>query len=143
MVPGFHISTNIRDMDVDAVYSFISNSYWSENIPRETFTRAVENSLCFAILDKQNVQIGFARAVTDRATFAYLADIYVLEAYRGRGLSKWLMKTIMAHPDLQELRRISLATRDAHGLYEQYGFTPLSQPEMLMEVWNPEIYQQQ
>ena len=127
-------------MDFEAIHAFIVESYWARGIPRETLKRAIENSLCFGVFAEHGEQIGFARAVTDTATFAYLADVYVLEAHRGLGLSKWLMQEILSHPGLQGLRRISLATQDAHGLYARFGFTPLANPEILMEVWNPGVY---
>ncbi len=103
----------------------------------------MQNSLCFAVLTDSGQQVGFARIITDCATFAYLADVFVVESYQGKGLSKWLMQTIITHPDLQGLRRMALATADAHGLYQQYGFTALNKPENFMERWNPTIYQMQ
>ena len=140
MIKGFRISSDRNEMDFEAIHAFIVESYWARGIPRETLKRAIENSLCFGVFAEHGEQIGFARAVTDTATFAYLADVYVLEAHRGLGLSKWLMQEILSHPGLQGLRRISLATQDAHGLYARFGFTPLANPEILMEVWNPGVY---
>ena len=140
MIKGFRISSDRDEMDFEAIHAFIVESYWARGIPRETLQRAIENSLCFGVFTEHGEQIGFARAVTDTATFAYLADVYVLEAHRGQGLSKWLMQEILSHPGLQGLRRISLATQDAHGLYARFGFTPLSNPETLMELWNPDVY---
>lgn len=128
-------------MDIQAIHSFISRSYWAKGIPLETLKRGVENSLCFGVFTDQNNQVGFARVVTDRATFAYLCDVYVLEQHRGKGLSKWLMDTLVAHPDLQDLRRINLATVDAHKLYERYGFKAPAKPENFMEIWKPDIYE--
>ncbi len=139
-VKGFRISCDSSEMDVQAIHAFISRSYWAQGIPRETLARAIANSLCFGLFTAEGAQVGFARAITDRATYAYLADVYVLEEYRGRGLSRWLMDSVVSHPDLQGLRRITLATRDAHGLYEQYGFRPLASPEIFMEAWNPGVY---
>lgn len=134
------LSTLTDEMDVDAIHAYLSvESYWAPGIPREVVARAVHHSLCVGIFDGA-AQVAFARAVTDRATYAYLADVYVLQAYRGRGLGKWMMETLDAHPDLQGLRRWSLMTKDAHGLYAQFGFTPLKQPERSMERVHPGVY---
>jgi GNAT superfamily N-acetyltransferase len=113
---NFSISTDKSKLDISIIHDFLSHSYWSENIPKEIIQKSIEGSLCFGVYagDKQ---VGFARMVTDKATFAYLADVFIIEAYRGKGLSKWLIEIILSHPDLQGLRRILLATRDAHGLY--------------------------
>lgn len=135
----FSISTDPARIDLDAVHGFLSSSYWAENIPRELVGRSIENSLCFGIYKGQE-QVGFARVISDFATYAYIADVYVLEAYRGRDLSKWLMTCIVEHPSLQGLRRWSLATRDAHGLYAKFGFKPLSAPDRWMERANPNVY---
>lgn len=136
----YEISTDASRFDIDAIHAYLTQSYWSPGIPRETVARAAANSLSFGVFH-HGKQVGFARMVTDRATFAYLADVYVLEAHRGRGVSKKLMAYIMAHPDLQGLRRMMLATRDAHGLYAQYGFTPVGAPDRLMEKLVPDVYQ--
>ena len=136
---AYEISTDRARFDVDAIHAFLTQSYWSPGIPRATVARAIGNSLCFGVF-WQGQQVGFARMVTDKTTFAYLCDVYVLEAHRGRGVSKQLMNYIMKHPDLQGLRRMMLATRDAHGLYAQFGFTPLSAPDRIMEVLKPNIY---
>jgi GNAT superfamily N-acetyltransferase len=104
-------------------------------VPRAIVERAIQHSLCFGVFHGGN-QVGFARVVTDRATFAYLADVYILEAHRGRGLSRRLMQAVLGHPDLQGLRRFLLATMDAHGLYAQFGFKPLANPSRMMERWN-------
>lgn len=142
----YSITTDKDKMDVDAIHQYLSRSYWAENVPKTVVVTAVENSLCFAALvcDEQGneSQVGFARVVTDMATFAYLADVYVLEEHRGNGLSKMMMKKIIEHPKLQGLRRIMLATRDAHGLYEQFGFTPLTEQKMFMQLWTPDVYHQ-
>jgi len=135
----FEISTDPARIDLLAVHDFLTKSYWAKGIPIETVRRSIANSLCFGIYHEGR-QIGFARVVSDLATFAYLADVFVLEPYRGRGLSKWLMQCILAHPDLQGLRRWMLATRDAHALYQLYGFTSLKAPERWMEIHSPEIY---
>ncbi|WP_434362773.1 GNAT family N-acetyltransferase [Parasalinivibrio latis] len=137
----YRITTDLNEMDFEAIHGFLSESYWSAGIPKATLRKGLENSLCFGILDGQNRLVGFGRMVTDKATFAYLADVFVVEAHRGKGLSKWLVSTIQAHPDLQGLRRIMLATGDAHGLYAQFGFEAIAQPEILMQIWQPNIYQ--
>jgi ribosomal protein S18 acetylase RimI-like enzyme len=129
----FTITTDPAAADVDAVHAFLSRSYWAEGIPRETVARGIANSIPFSVF-RGTEQVGLARVITDRATFAYLSDVYILEAYRGRGLSKWLMETIMAHPDLQGLRRFSLTTRDADGLYRRYGFTDIATPPTHLEI---------
>ncbi|QQX81062.1 GNAT family N-acetyltransferase [Shewanella sp. KX20019] len=138
---GFSISTDNSQFEFDVIYQFISNSYWAKGISKSTLKKAITNSLCFAVFNQQQQQIGFARLITDRATYAYLADVFILESYRGLGLSKWLMTHIVAHDDLQGLRRIVLATKDAHGLYAQFGFKAIENPETLMQVWQPNIYQ--
>jgi N-acetylglutamate synthase-like GNAT family acetyltransferase len=140
MIEGYQISTVQSEMDIKSIHDFISKSYWAEDIPLETLTRAINNSLCFGVFDKEKKQVGFARMITDSATYAYLADVYILEGHRGKGLSKWLMEEIMSHSDLQGLRRMTLATADAHKLYEKYGFSELAKPEVFMENWKPEIY---
>jgi GNAT superfamily N-acetyltransferase len=136
---GYLISTDPAQFDLDAIHAYLVCAYWCEGIPRETMERAIANSLCFALL-RGKAQIGFARVVTDSATYAYLCDVYVLEEYRDKGLGKWLMECVTGHPGLQGLRRFSLATRDAHGLYSQFGFRELSKPESMMEILRPDIY---
>lgn len=136
---GFWLTSDNDKMDVDAVHQFLSATYWSPAIPHDTVRRAIQGSLCFGLFHGDS-QIGFARVVTDRATFAYLCDVYVLEAYRGKGLGEWLMKFVLEHPGLQGLRRFSLVTRDAHGLYAKLGFTPLSKPDGHMEIFRPNVY---
>ena len=133
----YTISTDPQKMDVDVIYSYLSRSYWAEGRTKATVEKSLRNSLNFGVFDEKDAQVGFARVITDYATFAYLADVFILEEHRGHGLSKRLMETIMAHPDLQGLRRWSLATRDAHGLYEQFGFTPLPKPEIWMQKFDP------
>ena len=135
----YWITTDPSSIDLKAVHAYLAGAYWSEEIPRDIVARAIESSLCFSLLDGDR-QIGFARIVTDRATFAYLCDVYVLEEYRGKGLGKWLIGEVMSHPDLQGLRRFILLTRDAHGLYSQFGFTPLGNPDSYMEIARPGIY---
>jgi GNAT superfamily N-acetyltransferase len=133
------ISTDRARLDFDAIHSFLGASYWAAGMPRAVLERAVENSLAFGIYDG-SAQIGFGRAVTDLATYAYLADVFVIESYRGRGLSKWLMECVLEHPDLQGLRRFALFTRDAQGLYERYGFGPQRGNSTYMERWTPDVY---
>ncbi len=137
---GFEVSTDPARIDLRTVHEFLTNCYWARGIPIATVRRSIENSLCFGIYCGDR-QAGFARVITDRATFAYLADVFVLPEYRGRGLSKWMMQCMLAHPDLQGLRRWMLATQDAHGLYRQYGFTSLNAPERWMEVHRADIYE--
>ena len=126
------IDADPERLDLDAIHAYISTSYWAANRTREVIAKSLRNSLCFGAYDGAQ-QIGLARVVTDRATFAYLCDVYVLESHRGRGIGKRLMSAVNAHPDLQGLRRFQLVTRDAHGLYEQFGFGALAQPERHME----------
>jgi len=140
MIEGYRISSDRSDLDIESIHEFISKSYWAEGIPLETLTRAISNSLCFGVFNKDKAQVGFARMITDSATYAYLADVYILEGHRGKGLSKWLMEEIMSHSDLQGLRRMTLATADAHGLYEKYGFSELTKPEIFMEKLNSGVY---
>jgi N-acetylglutamate synthase-like GNAT family acetyltransferase len=136
---GFEVSTDPARIDISMVHHFLTNSYWSAGIPLHTVQRAIQNSLCFGIYAAAQ-QVGFARAVTDKATFAYVADVFVVEAYRGRGLGKWLVECMKAHPDLQGLRRWSLVTRDAHALYRQVGFASLENPERWMQIHDPGVY---
>lgn len=133
------VDTDPARLDLAVVHGFLAESYWAKGIPLETVRRSIRNSLCFGLYEAE-IQIGFARVVSDRATFAYLADVFVLESHRGRGLGKLLMGAVVAHPDLQGLRRWMLATRDAHGLYAQYGFTPLPVPERFMQLHDPDVY---
>ena len=135
----YEITTDKAQLDIDAIHSFLSESYWSLGVPRAVVERAIANSLCFGVLC-QGQQVGFARVITDKATFAYLADVYILPEHRGKDLSLRLMEQIVQHPDLQGLRRMLLATRDAHGLYTKFGFKPLVTPERIMEVHNPNVY---
>lgn len=140
MVSGYKTSSNIKDMDLSVIHNFISNSYWAKGIPLNTMEKAINNSLCFGVFTDSGEQVAFARMVTDSTTFAYLADVFVTKAHRGNGLSKLLMQTIMAHPNLQGIRRMLLATRDAHNLYEQFGFKALSSPKLFMELHQPDVY---
>lgn len=133
------ITTDSARFDIDAIHAYLTRSYWAEGIPRAIVERSLRGSLGFALLHGA-AQVGFARVISDRATFAYLADVYVLEEHRGRGLSKWLVEVVLAHPELQGLRRFLLGTRDAHGLYARYGFAPPARPEMFMEIARPGLY---
>lgn len=126
------ISTDPALLDIDAIHTALAASYWAAGRSREVVERSLASSLCFGAYDGRH-QIGLARIVTDRATFAYLCDVYVEPSHRGRGIGKRLMEAVVAHPDLQGLRRFQLVTRDAHGLYEQFGFASLAQPERHME----------
>lgn len=135
----YSISTDPERLDITAVHAFLSRSFWAEGISRELVAKAMAHSLCFGLFDEHS-QVGFARVVTDRATFAYLCDVYVLESLRGRGLGKWLIETVMAHQDLQGLRRFQLVTRDAHGLYARHGFATAQYPERHMEIFRHGMY---
>ncbi len=136
----FLISTSRERLSLDVVHGFLTNCYWAKGIPREVVVRSIEHALCFGVYDGEGAQVGFARVISDFATTAYLGDVFVLEAYRGRGLGKWLMECIIQHPSLQNLRRWILTTRDAHGLYSQVGFTPVKAPERFMELHQPNVY---
>jgi len=137
---GLLISTDKAKLDLNLIHQHLSTStYWAQNIPIAIVKKSIERSLCFGIYENKS-QVGFARVVTDYATFAWISDVFVIYTHKGRGLSKWLMDCIMSHPDMQGLRRWILATRDAHGLYAQYGFKPLEKPEMFMEIMMPNPY---
>jgi GNAT superfamily N-acetyltransferase len=142
----FFITDDPDAIDFNVVHGFLSTCYWSHSIPQDVVRRAIDHSLCFSIFaiapsqDQPPAQVGFARVITDHATFAYLCDVFVLESHRGHGLSKRLMESIIAHPALQGLRRFCLLTRDAHGLYAQYGFTPMPDPTRYMEVARSDMY---
>lgn len=135
----YSISTNPRRLDVDAIHAYLSRSFWAEGIPKKIVAKSVVNSLCFGLFHER-AQIGFARVVTDRATFAYLCDVYVLEKHRGKALGKWLVEAVMAHRDLQGLRRFLLVTRDAHSLYSRHGFRVPADPERHMEIVRHGMY---
>jgi GNAT superfamily N-acetyltransferase len=133
------VDTDPSRLDVPLIHAFLASTYWARGIPIELVRQSIENSLCFGLYEAGR-QVGFARVISDYTTFAYLADVFVIECRRGRGLSKQLMLAIRAHPRLQHLRRWMLATRDAQGLYAQFGFAPLAAPERLMECVDPDIY---
>jgi GNAT superfamily N-acetyltransferase len=145
----YTISTDRARIDAGVVHAFVTRSYWGAGISRETVERSISHSLCFGLYhadhgradhSRGDEQVDFARVITDYATFAYLADVFVLPDHRGRKLSVWLMETIRGHPQLQGLRVWRLATKDAHGLYERVGFTPLAHPERMMEIVDPLVY---
>jgi GNAT superfamily N-acetyltransferase len=135
----YEITTDPALFDVDRVWRWLRGTDWAAGIPRALVERSIEGALCFAILERTQ-QVGFARVITDRATFAYVADVFIDEAARGRGLATRLMRAIVAHPELQGLRRWMLATRDAHGLYAKVGFRPMAHPQWFMEIHRPGLY---
>jgi GNAT superfamily N-acetyltransferase len=137
----FLVSTDPERLSLDVVHGFLTNCYWAKGIPREVVARSIERALCFGIYAESGAQVGFARVISDFATIAYIGDVFVLESHRGRGLGKWLMQCITQHPSLQNLRRWILTTRDAHGLYAQFGFTPVKAPERFMELHQPDVYE--
>ena len=139
LAEGYELVTDQSAIDPVAAHAYLSTSYWSPGIPLETVRRALAGSLCVAV-QFEGQQVAMARVISDRATFAYLADVYVLDTHRGKGLSKAMVASLHAHPDLQGLRRWMLMTRDAHGLYEQFGWTPLVDPSLAMERHNPAAY---
>ena len=136
---AYTISTDRNKLDIDVIHGYLTESYWAERIPKNIIAKCIKNSLCFGIYYGEN-QVGFARVISDFARIAYLADVFVLESHQGKGLSKWLIEKICLHPELQGLSRFMLGTRDAHGLYEKFGFGALSNPEMMMEKVFPDIY---
>jgi ribosomal protein S18 acetylase RimI-like enzyme len=135
----YSISANPKRLDLDAIHGFLSRSFWAKGIPKKLVAKSIRNSLCFGVFH-QREQVGFARVVTDRATYAYLCDVYILESHRGKGLSKRLVEAVMAHPDLQGLRRFQLVTRDAHGLYKRFGFRAPQHPDRHMEIFRHGMY---
>ncbi len=134
----YWLSSDLDRMNIDVIHGYLSREYWSEGIPRDVVERSMQNSLCFGAFCGED-QVGFARVITDFATFAYIADVFVLEQHRGRGLATWLMQFVMEHPRMQGLRRWALATRDAHALYEKVGFKLLN-PGRWMEIVVPNVY---
>jgi GNAT superfamily N-acetyltransferase len=136
----YEISTDKARIDLPAIHKFLATeSYWATGVPLDVLRRAIEGSVVFGVYRGEE-QVGLARAVSDRATFAWICDVFIVEAHRGKGLGKWLMECIVAHPELQGLRRWMLSTRDAQGLYSQVGFTPLANPGRFMEIWDREVY---
>lgn len=136
----YEISTDKTLLDREFIHGFLNETYWAKGISLKLVERSIQNSLCFGVF-YEGKQVGFARVISDLATFAYVADVYVAPEHRGKGVSKLLMKTILSHPDLQGLRRFLLVTKDAQGLYSQFGFKPLAQPEQYMTIHHPDIYQ--
>jgi GNAT superfamily N-acetyltransferase len=137
---AYEISTDPARLELDVVHGFLSTSYWAAGIPRETVRRSIAHSLAFGIHHDAEGQVGFARVISDRTTFAYLCDVFVLPAHAGRGLGGWLVDFIGRHPELQGLRRWMLVTRDAHGLYARHGWTPVPNPDLFMQRHSPGIY---
>jgi GNAT superfamily N-acetyltransferase len=137
---GYRLGFAPEDIDAQAAHAFLRTAYWCEGIPFALLERAIANSLCIALHAEGEGQVGFARVVTDRTTFAYLCDVYVLDAHRGKGLATWMIDTLLAHPDLQGLRRFLLFTKDAHALYAAHGFAPLATPQRGMEIVRPGLY---
>ena len=135
----FTFSADKSKLDPSVIHAFLTESYWSKGCSMDNVMRRIENALCFGVYENDK-QVGFARVITDKTTFAYIADVFILENYRGQDLSKQLMTFILEQSDLQNLKRWLLATRDAHGLYAQFGFAPLSNPEMWMDIMNPNAY---
>ncbi len=138
----FTISDEQAHLNISFIHDFLSQSYWAKEIPQTTVERSIKNSVCFGLYHHQH-QIGFCRVITDHATFAYLADVFVIEAFHNQGLGKWLISCVLEHPDLQGLRRWMLATLDAHWLYEKHDFVALKHPEWFMEIAKPELYQEE
>lgn len=136
---AYYVSTDASKLNIDLVHSFLTTSYWAQGIPRSTVVRCIENSFCFGAYLGDG-QVGFARVISDFTTFAYLADVFVIESHRGKGVGKLIMEAVIAHPQLQGLRRFVLATKDAHGLYAKYGFAPLKVPDRWMEIHDPNAY---
>jgi N-acetylglutamate synthase-like GNAT family acetyltransferase len=145
MTENFFVSTDKTLIQIERVHKFLSEkAYWCLGVPKDVVKKAIDNSICFGVYQRSDsAQVGFARVVTDKASFAWLADVYIEEAYRGQGLSKLLMNNIMMHPDLQNLRRFLLATSDAHGLYRQFGFKVTETPDRYMEIKKNDIYRKQ
>jgi len=133
------MSTDPAKLDAEAVHAFLTTAYWCQGISLGLLKKALANSLCFGIYHKGR-QVGLSRVVTDYATYAYLCDVYVLEEHRGKGLGHWMVECVMTHPELQNLRRFTLATRDAHGIYAAFGFTSPKAPERQMERHDPDVY---
>jgi GNAT superfamily N-acetyltransferase len=136
----FLLSTDPERLDLAVIHGFLEESYWAKGIPAEIVARSIANSLCFGVYSDGR-QVAFARVISDFATYAYVADVFVLLPFRGRGLGKWMMESILQHPRLQQLRRWSLVTKDAHGLYAQFGFKPPKRPEGYMERYDADVYQ--
>lgn len=139
--PIYEISTDKARLDIDLIHSFLASTYWAPGIPRSVVERSIEHSLAFGAFQGKE-QVGFARVITDFATFAYIGDVFVIPEHRGRGIARQLMHSILAHPDLQGLRRFLLATVDAHGLYKQVGFVPLLHPDHFLSIHHADVYRE-
>ena len=137
---GYRLSLDPAELQLDAIHAYLVRSYWSPGIPKELVAKAIGNSVCIGVYAPDGAQVGFARLVTDHATFGYLADVYVLEEHRGKGLSRAMVEALLALPEVQGFRRIMLATRDAHGLYEKLGFEQVTDPKPLMQILRKDIY---
>ena len=138
---GFTVSTDKSKLQPEVIFDYLSNrSYWAKGIPMDRVQRGIDNSMCFGVYDINGGQVGFARIVTDKSTIAYIGDVFILEGYRKQGLSKWLMECMLKHPELQGFRRWILLTKDAHGLYKQYGFNTPEEPETYMELKRSDVY---
>ncbi len=138
----FYISTDKSKLDIRMIHDFLKNSYWAENIPLTIVEKAIKNSLCFGLYEGKS-QVGFARVITDYATSALLKDVFILEPYRGQGLGKWFVEFILKYPELRDVQRWLLGTKDAHGLYRRYGFKNLTDSERIMIRLNPHAYSQE
>ncbi len=138
---SYRMSFNKDDLQMDVIHGFLTEAYWSKGISRDILTKAIAGSVCVGCFGENGGQVGFARVVTDKATFAYLADVFVLPEHAGQGLAREMVKGLLDHQDLQGLRRWMLATADAHGVYEKLGFENIAQPEIFMEINDPDIYQ--
>jgi GNAT superfamily N-acetyltransferase len=139
MAEAYEISTDPARLDIELIHDFLRSSYWARNMPRATLEKGIRNSLCFGAYAGGR-QVGFARAITDRATFAYLSDVFIVPSHRGRGAGRALIRAMLDHPELQGLRRWLLSTRDAHGLYAKAGFKALTAPENYMTIHDPNVY---
>ncbi len=137
---GYLLSDERERLDVEAVWGYLRTAYWSENVPRDVVERAIAGSLCVGLYDSDGRQVGFARAVTDSATFAWIADVFVLDEHRGRGLGVWIVEWLLDHPRLQGLRAVTLATRDAHTLYERFGFVREGERRLARQATAAELY---
>ncbi|HEU4952448.1 MAG TPA: GNAT family N-acetyltransferase [Holophagaceae bacterium] len=137
---GYRVSLDPAELQLDAIYAYLVRSYWSPGIPKATVAKALAHSLCAGAYGPDGAQVGFARLVTDHATFGYLADVYVLEEHRGLGLSRALVEALLDLPEVRGFRRLMLATRDAHGLYEKLGFEPVTDPKPLMQILRKDLY---
>nr|WP_281561664.1 GNAT family N-acetyltransferase [Thalassomonas sp. RHCl1] len=142
MLEGYRISTKLEEMDLSFIHGFLTESPWAKGISREAVEEAIKHSLCFAVFTDDGEQIGFGRAISDYTTFAFLGDGFIKEEHRGTGLSKWVMQEMTNHPKLQGVRRSLIATVEAHGLYEKFGFKAIAKPEYLIEKWNWQAYKQ-